>query len=442
MSISISIIIIGLISYFLFDIQIIVFSGCIMLIISIFSAISKHKKKMKNENLISQYTDESDQFEQLKPLSFFEDEKPSISNTQNVNVDLQPYTKPEIINTKPEITNSYIGKVKATKVNIDANICDKLKKKFIAFDVETTGLSENSDRIIEIGATIFVDGIPTNTFESLVNPQMHIPESASKINHITDDMVVNAPKESEMCKAFSKFVGDAFDEKTILCAHNASFDIGFLKQALSRAGIDANIEYVDTLTESRKAVKDLANYKLQTIATHFSLSNENAHRANSDATICGEVLCNILKIKEENIEKEKQYLEKIKLSDAEIKICKYIKNIIVTNNLDTKWLGFTKTTNGIVSANYGYKFLQFKLGKKPYVIINRKYAEKHKLPHQNCAKKEGFSEDVRYHFTDTSDLDPLTDYILSEYKEKHKSLSKSSISEELKKEWFGKQNKI
>lgn len=336
----------------------------------------------------------------------------------------------------------YIGKINSIKIDIDVNTYDQLKNQFIAFDVETTGLSEKSDRIIEIGATVFINGIPTKTFESLVNPQILIPASATQVSHITNDMVANAPNELEACQRFAEFVGDAFAEKTILCAHNAQFDIGFLKQALQRSGINANIKYIDTLIESKKTLKNLTNYKLQTIATHFSLSNKNEHRADSDATICGEILCNLLRIKNDDIEKEKQHSEKIKLSDSELEVCKYIKNIIVSNNLDTKWLGFTKVTSGMVSANYGYKFLQFKLGKKPYVIISGKYAEEHKLPHQNCAKKEGLLGSVRYYFINNSELEPLTYYILDEYKKEQKSMKESHLSEEKKKKWFGEQIKI
>ena len=191
-----------------------------------------------------------------------------------------PVSKPE---TTPKAICIPEGNVDATKVFLNANTREQLKQRFIAFDLETTGLDSDYERILEIGATLFLDGKPADSFQTLVNPERKIPYMATKINHITDEMVADAPSEADALQSFSDFVGDAFSKGTLFCAHNADFDIRFLKKALQRNGMDADIRYVDTLAISRKYIKGIPNYKLPTVANYFALSIEHAHRADDDA---------------------------------------------------------------------------------------------------------------------------------------------------------------
>ena len=133
-----------------------------------------------------------------------------------------PVSKPE---TTPKAICIPEGNVDATKVFLNANTREQLKQRFIAFDLETTGLDSDYERILEIGATLFLDGKPADSFQTLVNPERKIPYIATKINHITDEMVADAPTEAEALQSFSDLVGDAFSKGTLFCAHNADFDI-------------------------------------------------------------------------------------------------------------------------------------------------------------------------------------------------------------------------
>ena len=182
------------------------------------------------------------------------------------------------------------------RMRLDPATMDALRKRYISLDVETTGLSPYNDRIIEVGAVLFENAKIAGRFGSLVNPGLPIPRAATAVNNITNDMIKTAPLEAEVYHDLVRFLGDALDNRTALCAHNASFDLGFLSRTLERFGYGGTIRYVDTLTLSRELVRGLANYKQDTVASHFGLINEEAHRAVSDATVCGILLRNLLNL--------------------------------------------------------------------------------------------------------------------------------------------------
>mgnify|MGYP002626295360 CR=1 FL=1 len=186
---------------------------------------------------------------------------------------------------------------KTTEVYFNHIVLDKLKQKYIAFDTETTGFSFTNDRIIELGAVLFENGKITKRFGTLVNAKINISPEVSLINHITNDMISSAPSEKEAYEKFIEFLDDALDGNTIICAHNAKFDMGFLTETFKRLGISANIKYIDTLYLSRKLVKGLYNYKQDTVAKHFGIINKESHRAVTDAETCGKILWNLLQLK-------------------------------------------------------------------------------------------------------------------------------------------------
>lgn len=182
---------------------------------------------------------------------------------------------------------------------VDPDIEKRLKRKFIAFDTETTGLSSKNDRIIEIGAVLVEDGQITDTFGTLINAGIDVPYRVSLINHITNDMLFAAPTEREVYKEFCHFMADAFcdrDDKIIVCAHNAKFDMRFLKERFERLSIPANIEFVDTLSFSKKKVFGLENYKQETLAKYFDIDTGCAHRALDDAIALSGIINELLKI--------------------------------------------------------------------------------------------------------------------------------------------------
>lgn len=156
-------------------------------------------------------------------------------------------------------------------------------KGIIAIDVETTGISPEKERIIEIGAFRPETG---EVFRTLIQPGRPLPDKIIELTGITDDMLVGAPEEKEAMEALLQFMeGD-----TVLLGHNISFDHSFLVQAIRRCGFEEPQFYgIDTLKLSRVLCPELPNKKLETMVAHFGLTNERAHRAFEDARVTVEL---------------------------------------------------------------------------------------------------------------------------------------------------------
>ena len=343
----------------------------------------------------------------------------------NKNRNLQNNKTTEKITIQQEIIDSSCPKgfVKTTRIEIDNNTIESIKKRYIAFDVETTGLDPKTDRIIELGAVLFENGKIIKKFESLVNPEMSIPIQATYVNNITNDMIESAPKEQEVYLKFVEFLEDALNNKTAICAHNAKFDLDFLSETLMRLGYNANIEYIDTLLYSRKLIKGLSNYKQNTVASYLSIINEQEHRAVSDAETCGKIFWNLLNLKDKELEKTRQYIEKIKPNDEELQVCAYIQNMIIKNNGDSEWLRFSKNSSNYINIHYLYTFLKFKISRKgKFIIVDRKFANKLDDPIiEPCTLNEGGTEYIRLYFYKIFELEKLKEYILNKYYETRKS---------------------
>ncbi len=155
-----------------------------------------------------------------------------------------------------------------------------INDEIVVFDIETTGLSKDTERITEIGAVKLRNMEVVEEFQTFVNPEKPIPASNTEITGITDDMVKDAPHEKEALNDFIKFVGNA-----VLVAHNAQFDTGFIRIACERQGIEYEIRSVDTLALCRAALPHLRNHKLDSVAKEYKLGNFNHHRAVDDAKI-------------------------------------------------------------------------------------------------------------------------------------------------------------
>ena len=160
------------------------------------------------------------------------------------------------------------------------------------FDLETTGLSPSyGDRITEIGAIKLCGNKLCGVFQTLVNPERNIPDKIVEITGITNEMVCDKPTISQVLPLFVDFIGD-----DILVAHNAKFDISFLRYELKECGINKNFETYCTLLNSRKEVKTSANFKLSTLKNHFNLKPMGAmHRALSDAYVTAQLYLKLTK---------------------------------------------------------------------------------------------------------------------------------------------------
>ena len=181
------------------------------------------------------------------------------------------------------------------KVKYDQEVKKQLEKRFIAFDVETTGLNPQKERIIELGAVLFENGQAVQKFNTLVNAEVEVSEFISNLTHITNKMLENQPNEIEAYAMFQEFMKEALQGNIIVCAHNAKFDMSFLKVTFDRLQLTGKICYVDTLQLSRKYINGPYTYKQGTIAPYLHTKNENAHRAYADAYVCGQILNHIVK---------------------------------------------------------------------------------------------------------------------------------------------------
>ncbi|MBS4960947.1 MAG: PolC-type DNA polymerase III, partial [Clostridiales bacterium] len=196
---------------------------------------------------------------------------------------------PEAMNTAKKTGVKVIYGVEAYLIDDLGNtvICPKgqsLDSTFVVFDIETTGLSNERDRITEIGAVKVNKGQIVDRFSTFVNPQCPIPEKIVELTHITDDMVKDAPVIETVLPAFMDFCQDA-----VLVAHNAGFDVGFIKKKGLVMGIDVNNTYLDTVELSRSLLPDLSKHKLNIVAERLGVSLEGHHRAVNDAEATAEI---------------------------------------------------------------------------------------------------------------------------------------------------------
>ena len=167
-------------------------------------------------------------------------------------------------------------------------------EEYVAFDLETTGLSSLHDTIIEIGAAIMKGKEVLSTFQMFVDPHRPLQPKIIDLTGITDQMLAGQPDISEAILQFLDYVGGR-----PLCAHNADFDIGFVTAACERLGIAFQPTYVDTLILAQNLMPELGKYKLNIVADALSLPDFNHHRASDDAITCGYLLMRFFKMLQE-----------------------------------------------------------------------------------------------------------------------------------------------
>ncbi len=165
---------------------------------------------------------------------------------------------------------------------------------FVAFDLETTGLSSKNDKIIEIGAVLIQNGQEIDRFQTFVDPGMRLQKETIELTGITDDMLRGAPKLNEVFPKFLEFAGDH-----VLVAHNADFDTAFIRAACEKLGYSYDFTSADTLVLSQNLMPHLNRFKLDVVANALSLPEFNHHRAADDAVTCGLVFAKLLEKLEE-----------------------------------------------------------------------------------------------------------------------------------------------
>lgn len=162
--------------------------------------------------------------------------------------------------------------------------------KFIAFDLETTGTKPTEDMIVEVGAVLFDGNQALKGYGKLVDPGIPIPQEASAVNGITDEMLTGKPKIADVLAEFAAFCGDL-----PLVAHNAPFDYKFLLEDVKQhKSVAPGGVVLDTLSLARKVFPNLPNYKLWTLTRHFNFPSGTFHRAEEDSSYCGLLFAKIV----------------------------------------------------------------------------------------------------------------------------------------------------
>ncbi|HHW02818.1 MAG TPA: PolC-type DNA polymerase III [Thermoanaerobacterales bacterium] len=160
---------------------------------------------------------------------------------------------------------------------------------FVVVDIETTGLSFESDEIIEIGAVKLKNGDIIDRFASFVKPSKPLPASIISLTGITNEMVSSAPPLKEVLASFITFLGDG-----IFVAHNAQFDSGFIRRDCEKLGLSFDNKILDTLSLCQIIYKDLKNHRLDTVAKKLDIKMGNHHRAVDDANTAALILKELL----------------------------------------------------------------------------------------------------------------------------------------------------
>ena len=169
-----------------------------------------------------------------------------------------------------------------------------LQRPYVVLDIETTGLKMGKDRILELAAVKIQDGKIQDEFSTFVDPEMRIPPESIKIHGIRDDMVEGAPKLQQVMERLADFA-----KGHVVCAHNASFDLGFLRLAARQTGVELPTQVLDTLSLSRALLPELKSHKLDKVCKRLGVALDKHHRALFDTRATALMLDKLLTMAKE-----------------------------------------------------------------------------------------------------------------------------------------------
>ena len=215
---------------------------------------------------------------------------------------------------------------------------EDFNEETIVFDIETTGLSVQNCKITEIGAVKVKNGEIVDTFNTFVDPEVPIPEEIVKLTGITDEMVTGAPKVREALENFFNFIGDRNDDKKrLLVAHNANFDMGFIRFAAEQCGLEFKNPYLDTVALSRHLNPTLKKHKLDVLAEYYELGDFNHHRACDDAAMLAMIYIKMIaSMKEQDIKSFDQLKNDMSSKSNPLALKPYHQIILVRNKVGLK----------------------------------------------------------------------------------------------------------
>lgn len=223
---------------------------------------------------------------------------------------------------------------------VEAYIVDDLKEivfnskgqsldgDFVVFDIETTGFSPVKNKIIEIGAVKVSKGAITDRFSTFVNPEVPIPFEIEKLTSINDDMVMDAPVIETVLPEFMKFC-----DGCMMVAHNAEFDMSFIRENCRRQNMPAEFTVVDTLGMARSMFENLKNYKLDTVVEAVGGSLEHHHRAVDDAESTADIFVKLVaRLKDKGVTDLDALNKMSHMSESAIKKLRTFHCIILVKN--------------------------------------------------------------------------------------------------------------
>ncbi len=231
--------------------------------------------------------------------------------------------------------------------------------EFVVFDIETTGLSNASCGITEIGAVKVKNGEVLERYNTFVNPEMPIPQEIVELTGITDEMVKDARVIAEVLPEFLAFVGDR-----LLIAHNADFDIGFIRAAAKRLEIPFDNAYLDTVALSRHLNAELKSHKLNKLAEYFNLGSFNHHRASDDAEMLAMIYFKMQeKMQAMELRNFKDLQNEMSASADVLRLPTYHQIILVKNKVGLK--------NLYKLVSYGYLDYFRKVPRVPKTVLEK-----------------------------------------------------------------------
>lgn len=282
---------------------------------------------------------------------------------------------------------------------------NKMLAHYIALDIEATGLNPISDKIIELSAIVFKNGSIVDKFSTLINPECRIPSRITKMTGISNSMVMDAPSLSTALKDFTNFL-DTQKGFTRFVAHNARFDLDFLRTACETSSISMNYQFEDTLRLAKKLNLETPNKKLGTLCEFYGIDLSSAHRSESDATACGYLFS---KLCAELLAQNEQ--RKANFSAVELEYCSTIKQILCDFGINTDMLSFRRGT--YLSAHMYSPFFKLKLGLKVrYALIDSDAADEINVSLQKASKSETESHYLRMPLETSYDLLEISSYIV------------------------------
>ena len=184
-----------------------------------------------------------------------------------------------------------------TKDIVENAAGQSLDDKYVVFDIETTGFSPEKNKIIEIGAVKVIGGEIVDRYSTFINPEVPIPFRIEELTSIRDDMVITSPTVDVILPQFMEFCTDC-----IMVAHNADFDMSFIKRNCALLGMECNPTIVDTVALARVLLPQLNRFKLDTVAKALNISLDHHHRAVDDAACTAEIFVKFIeKLKDRGI---------------------------------------------------------------------------------------------------------------------------------------------